>query len=358
MRGYVLADVGKAEWRDDLPDAKLFYNGAVIKPAVVSPCTTDVHMCMTGGWGDILKGKPMGHEICGIVDQVGPGVKDFKPGDRVCVGSHLTEWRSLEAQDGRAGWGPAHSQYWDPDMMGVFAERYSVYDADMTLGRIPDNVSWEQAIMVCDMMTTAWTGIIRLGLEEYSSFGTTVVAYGCGPVGLMAIAGAALRGAARIIAIGHRPKTFELAKKFGATDLVDYHDGDVVEQVLKLTDGQLVDGVIISAPQSSSIADGLRMVKKGGVVGTVSGFFQDEAAVIPASAWASGITDTRIQPNLVMGGRLFIERLLNMISYGRIDPSPMADPILHGFDKIEEGFKLMASRDQNVVKPVIICDDL
>lgn len=66
------------------------------------------------------------------------------------------------------------------------------------------------------------------------------------PVGLMAVAGAALRGAGRILAVGTRPNCVALAKEYGATDIISYKDGSIDEQVMKLTDGKGVDKVIVA----------------------------------------------------------------------------------------------------------------
>jgi threonine dehydrogenase-like Zn-dependent dehydrogenase len=81
----------------------------------------------------------------------------------------------------------------------------------MTL--IPDGVTDEQALMVPDMVATGFTGVERMEIE----FGDRVAVIGVGPVGLMGVAGAALRGAGEIVAVGSRPKTLELAHIYGAT---------------------------------------------------------------------------------------------------------------------------------------------
>ena len=135
--------------------------GAFIRPLIWSPCTSDAHLCATGCASlPYLLGKAVGHEMCGEITQVGTEVKGFHVGDRVVVCSVMPVWRSLEAQDGMA------KQHQDnmyagvdfPDRGGSFVEEYYIRDADMNLALIPEGVTLEQAVMVPDMMCTAFEG--------------------------------------------------------------------------------------------------------------------------------------------------------------------------------------------------------
>ena len=124
----------------------------------------------------------------------------------------------------------------------MFAEYFSVLDADTTLAKIPDGVSLEQALMSVDMMTTGFTGAESANIKV----GDCVCVIGIGPVGLMAVAAARHLGAARIIAVGSRPRCVDLAKRYGASDVISYKDGNIVELVLDMTDGVGPDSVIIA----------------------------------------------------------------------------------------------------------------
>lgn len=130
----------------------------------------------------------------------------------------------------------------------------------MNLAVVPNGVSIKAAGLVGDMVTTGFSGVEGANIQ----FGDTVVVIGIGPVGLMSVAGAAIRGAGRLIAVGHRELTKELAKKYGATDVVDYKDGDIVAQIMELTNNEKVDRVIIAGGTESTINDAYRMVKCGG----------------------------------------------------------------------------------------------
>lgn len=96
---------------------------------------------------------------------------------------------------------------------GVFAEYYHVNNADANLFLMPDDVSIEDALMTTDMMSTGFHAVENAEIK----YGDNVVVFGIGPVGLMAVAGAALLGCGKLYAIGTRPNCAALAREYGAT---------------------------------------------------------------------------------------------------------------------------------------------
>lgn len=112
----------------------------------------------------------------------------------------------------------------------------------MNLAKIPNGVSLEDALMCVDVVTTGFTGVEAAEVE----FGDSVCVFGVGAIGLAAIMGARQRGAGRIVAVGSRKIGVEMAKKLGATDIVNYHNEDVVETVLNMTNQEGVDSVIVA----------------------------------------------------------------------------------------------------------------
>lgn len=211
MRGVVITGKGSLAVSEDcpLPEAPCA-TGAFIKPLIWSPCTSDVHLCETGCESlPYLLGKAIGHEMCGEIVKVGDDVHDFKVGDKVIVDAVMPVWRSLEAQDGNA------KQHQDnmyagvdfPDRGGSFVETYYIRDADMNLAHIPEGVTLDQAIMIPDMMCTAFTGVDGANI----GFGESVAVIGVGPVGLMAVRAAVLSGAGKVFVVGSRPICFDVA---------------------------------------------------------------------------------------------------------------------------------------------------
>ena len=178
---------------------------------------------------------------------------------------------------------------------------------------------------------------------------------GIGPVGLMSVAGAAIRGAGRLIAVGHRELTKELAKKYGATDVVDYKDGDIVAQIMELTNNEKVDRVIIAGGTESTINDAYRMVKCGGNISNVAGYdFSKEFHLTVADAGCL-VNHVTLTGRLCAGGRYRLENLMALIKNGRLDPTLLITHELHGFDKIEDGFRMMDERKTpDTIKPIVI----
>ena len=104
MRGVVITGQNTLAVSDRCPlPEKLCPTGALIRPLIWSPCTSDAHLCATGCASlPYLLGKAVGHEMCGEIVKIGTEVHDFQVGDKVIVCSVMPVWRSLEAQDGRA----------------------------------------------------------------------------------------------------------------------------------------------------------------------------------------------------------------------------------------------------------------
>lgn len=95
----------------------------------------------------------------------------------------------------------------------------------MNAAMLPEGMPLEKAVMACDMMTTGFHGVELADVQ----FGDSVCVIGIGPVGLMATAGAALRGAGRLMVVGTRPNCVKIAKEYGATDVISYRDGDICQ---------------------------------------------------------------------------------------------------------------------------------
>ncbi|MDR1426838.1 MAG: alcohol dehydrogenase catalytic domain-containing protein [Bifidobacteriaceae bacterium] len=352
MKGYVLEGVGEAKWSDDIPDPVPEAGEIVIRPVIVAPCTSDVHILETMAY-PTLKGKPLGHEVAGVVQAVGEGVHGFQEGDRVAVPSLPVNWGNPMIEEGYDKYdslSPYSSA--DPRLGGCFSDYYLVQQGDMNLARVPDDVTWEQAVACTDMATTAFEGVNHLNLK----YGQTVVVYGIGAVGLLAIPAAILKGAGRVIGIGSRQVCFDAATGYGASDLVNYRNGDVVEQVLELNDGP-VDAVIVCGGSNiSAIADAVAMVRPGGYVSNVAVFMADREFVLPNSAWSYGVGDKTVCGVSTRGGRAFLERLMGLAQYGRFAPEGIVTHTFHGMDKIPDALAMMGGNDRSAIKPVVYLD--
>ena len=357
MRGFAMLGPNKTGFIEK-PDPKVGPRDALIKPLAVAPCTSDIHTVFEDAIGP-REDMILGHEACGEIVEVGSEVQDFKVGDRVLVPAITPDWSKVESQAGYAVHSGGMLAGWKFSNIkdGVFATRFHVNDADGNLALLPKEIDPAVATMLSDMIPTGLHASELAGVE----FGDTVAVIGIGPVGLMAVRGAVLHGAGRLIAVGSndRPITFEVAKKYGATDLVDYHAGDLADQILKLTDGKGVDKVLIAGGDAAHTFDqAMRILKPGGAIGNVNYLNGHDDVVFNAANWGVGMSHKTLHGGLMPGGRLRMEKLASLVVNGRIDPSLMITQRFEGFEHIADAVELMHEKPADVIKPVVICNDI
>lgn len=349
MKGFAMLEIGKTGWIEkDMP--KCGPLDAIVRPIAVSPCTSDVHTVWEGAIGN-RHDMILGHEAVGEVAEVGSLVKDFRVGDRVILPAITPDWSSLEAQAGfsmhsggmLAGW--KFSNFKD----GVFSEFFHVNDADGNLALLPKGLSPEEAVMLSDMVPTGFHGAELAEVE----FGDSVCVIGIGPVGLMSVAAAALRGASHLYAVGSRPNCVQAAKAYGATDIINYKEGDIVEQIIELTHGAGVDRVIVAGGDVDTFDQAIRMLKPGGVIGNVNYLGSGDYVKIPRIEWGCGMGHKTIRGGLMPGGRLRMEKLASLMETGRLDTSKLLTHRFQGFEHMEEALMLMKDKPSDLIKPVV-----
>ena len=350
MRGYAFIKPGKIEYVEK-PIPTCGDTDAIVKPTVIAACSSDVHSV---NMGICPPNTILGHEGIGVVTEVGSKVTDFKPGDKVIIPAVTPDWKTREVQYGMSQHsggmlkGINLSSYAD----GLFAEYTLIRHADMNLAKIPEGMDLKSACLIGDMVTTGFHGAELADI----AFGDTVVVIGIGPVGLMSVAGAKLKGAGRILAVGTRPKCVEVAKEYGATDIISYKKGDIVEQVMALTNGIGADCVIIAGGGTEVLNQAVMMTRPGGNISNVNMYESLENLPISCPGWGFGMAHKTIKGGLCPGGRVRMEALSNMVMAGRVDPSRMVTHEFRGIDGIAEAYKLMEAKPAELIKPIIWLD--
>ena len=352
MKGFAMLKIGEVGWIEkERPVCGPM--DAICRPLAIAICTSDVHTVWEGAVGD-RHNMILGHEGCAEVVEVGSEVKDFKPGDRVLVPAITPDWNSLEAQAGYsmhsngmlAGW--KFSNFKD----GLDSEFFHVNDADGNLALMPEGMNLIEACMLSDMVPTGFHGVELADVQ----FGDEVLVIGIGPVGLMAVAGAALRGASRIIAVGTRPNCVEVATKYGATEFISYKDGPIADQVLAKTNGKGVDKVIIAGGTVDTFDEAVKSVKAGGKIGNVNYLGSGDVISIPRVEWGVGMGHKQILGGLMPGGRLRMEKLGALVAAGKVDVNLLATHVYEGWDYIPEALQIMKDKPADLIKPVVILD--
>ena len=268
MKAVVFHGIGDIRL-DEVPEPKIKEPmDAIVRLTKSAICGTDLHM-IRGTFTGMKPGTILGHEGIGIVEEVGSNVRNLKKGDRIVIPStiacgYCSYCRSgYQAQCDNAnpnGKTAGTSFFGGPESTGPFnglqAEYARIPYANAGLVKLPQEVTDDQAIMISDIFPTGYFGADIAEIEP----GDTVAVFGCGPVGLFAIASAKLLGAGRIIAIDTISSRLEMAREQGA-EIIDYNAEDPVEMIRELTGGIGVDraidavGVDANAPENGPAAE-------------------------------------------------------------------------------------------------------
>lgn len=347
MRAFVMTSLDRVGFADK-PIPEPGPNDAIIKTTRALICTSDAHT-VHGAIGP-RENLTLGHEAVGVVYAVGSEVRLFKPGDRVVVGAITPDWGDIASQAGHSsqsgqplgGWKFSNSKD------GVFAEYFHVNEADANMARIPDTVPDEVAVYCCDMLSTGFAG----AENAHIPIGGTVAVFAQGPVGLMATAGARLRGAGTVIAVDSIPARQEMARFYGADIIVDNSKVDAVETILSLTGGIGVDSAIEALGADITFQNAIAATKAGGTISNIGYHGAGEFVHIPRTAWGVGMAEKTITTALCPGGRLRMERLLRLLEMKRIDPTRLTTHTF-SFNQLDIAFDIMDKKKDGVIKPLI-----
>ena len=164
-------------------------------------------------------------------------------------------------------------------------------------------------------------------------------------------------GAGRLFAAGTRSISVEVAKKYGATDIINYKEGPIDEQVRELTDGEGVDSVIIAGGNlENTWKEAIASTKAGGTVSNVNYLSGADNVLIPRVEWGYGMAGINITNGLCPGGAVRMERLADLALMGRHDPELLVTHKFEGLDKIEDALYLMKEKPKDLIKPVVMLD--
>jgi threonine dehydrogenase-like Zn-dependent dehydrogenase len=276
------------------------------------------------GVDEVAEPTPMGHEYCGVVEEVGQTVTTIEPGQFV-VGSFFASDNTCPHC--QAGYQSSCEQR--ELVSGAQAEMLRVPLADGTLVATPDLPSDElipSLLTLSDVMGTGWFAAEAAGVKP----GMTVAVVGDGAVGLLAVLSARQIGAERIIAMSRHAPRQKLAREFGATDIVTERGDDGVARIEDLTDGIGADAVLECVGTEESMLQAIRATRPGGSVGYVG---------VPHAVALNGeelfYTHVRLH-----GGpapvRRFLPGLIDLVWDGRINPGKVFDLTLP-LDQVAEG---------------------
>ncbi|MFA6041442.1 MAG: zinc-dependent alcohol dehydrogenase family protein [Methylophilus sp.] len=287
MKALVYKSVGEKALEDrPKPELKL-PTDAIVKITKTTICGTDLHI-LKGDVPTCQPGRILGHEGVGIVEQVGLAVTKFKVGDHVLIscitacGTCTYCRKAMYSHCTTGGWILGNK------IDGTQAEFVRIPYADSSLYAIPKDADEEALVMLSDILPTGLEcGVINGKVQP----GCTVAIVGSGPIGLAALLTAQLYSPAKIIMIDLDDNRLAVAKRFGATDVINSTDGKVIENIMKITNQLGADTAIeaVGIPATFELCE--RIVAAGGVIANI-GVHGVKVDLHLESLWDRNITIT------------------------------------------------------------------
>lgn len=329
MRGTVLYAPRDVRF-EDRPEPKILnQTDAIIRLSVTCVCGSDLWPYR--GIQPIAEPSAMGHEYCGIVEEVGSAVKTVKKGQFV-VGSFCISDNTCP--NCRAGYqsGCQHLEF----MTGAQAPYARVPLADGTLvptREVPSKDFLPSLLAVSDVLGTGWFAAYAANVKP----GSTVVVVGDGAVGLLGVLAAKQMGAERIIAMSRHEPRQKLAKEFGATDIVSERGEEGIARIKDMTKGVGADSTLECVGSLESMMQAIQSTRPGGAVGFV-GVPHD--ALLDLNPVFFTLVRLHGGPAPV---RRWLPELIDLVLDGQINPGTVFDLTLP-LDRVAEAYRAMDER--------------
>ncbi|WP_409294309.1 L-threonine 3-dehydrogenase [Peribacillus sp. SCS-26] len=312
----------------DIPSIK--EDEVLIKVKATSICGTDVHIYTWDEWSQSRVNPPyvFGHEFSGEVVEIGSKVNSVEVGDFVSAETHIVCGRCPQCLTGQYHI-CKNTQIIGVDTQGCFAEYVALPAGN--LWKNPKDMPFDVASVQEPMGNAVHTVLAG------ETAGKTVAIIGCGPIGIMAAGVAKAAGASQVIALDLNDYRLELAKKMGATTIINSGKENPLEVIDRLTGGNGVDVVCEMSGHPIAMDQGFKMVTNGGRVSILSLPVRPVELDVTNDIVFKGITVQGIT------GRLMFktwQQVSSLLASGQVDVKPM---ITHHFplEDFEKGFELM-----------------
>jgi alcohol dehydrogenase len=322
MKALVYSGPGEKSLQERPKPAVATSGDAIIRMSQTTICGTDLHI-LKGDVPTCAPGRILGHEGVGVVDQIGSGVKAFRPGDHVLVSCISACAKCEYCRKGMYSHCTSGGWILGNSIDGTQAEYVRIPHADTSLYVIPKGADEEALVMLSDILPTGFEcGVLNGKIKP----GDVVAIVGSGPIGLASLLTAQFYTPSQIIVIDLDDNRLEVATRFGATSIVNGRDGKAAEKVMAMTGGRGVDCAIeaVGVPASFELCE--EIVAPGGTIANI-GVHGAKVDLHLERLWSQNITITTRLVDTVT-----TPMLLRTVQSGKIDPQKL---ITHRF-KLEQ----------------------
>jgi len=316
---------------------------ALVRVRAVGLCGSDLQYYAQGRIGELkfASGHILGHEVAGIVEQLGPGAEGPVPGTPVAVDPAIACGRCRFCLEGNPNFCKNLRFFGSPPVSGALQE-YIVHPAQLLLP-LPSEIPMSVGAVVEALGVAIHA--VDLG---HLSLGASVAVFGCGPIGLMVVRLARLVGASLVWATEPLPHRRKIAVQFGAAAALDPGSEDVVRGIKERTGGEGVDVAFEIAGSSSATVQAVQALRPGGTLVLVGYWKADEVTLPGITAMRKGLTIrfTRRMKNT-------FPRAIELVRRGQVDLSAL---VTHEFPlrQVTEAFARAEKRAPDVIKAVVL----
>lgn len=319
---------------------------AIVKILKTTICGTDLHI-LKGDVPEVTDGRILGHEGVGVIEETGNNVTNFKKGDHVLISCITSCGKCEYCRKGmyshceNGGWVLGHL------IDGTQAEYVRIPYADTSLYHIPSGANEEALVMLSDILPTGYECGVMNGRVQP---GSTVAIVGSGPIGLASLLTAQFYSPGAIIMIDLDDNRLEVAKKFGATHIINSSKEDTVERIMAITGNRGVDTAIEAVGIPATFELCTSIIGPGGCVANV-GVHGKPATLHLESLWAKNITiSTRLVDTVTT------PLLLKTVVSDKLDPLKL---ITHRFrlTDIMQAYETFGQAEKEKSLKVILSND-
>ena len=373
---------------EEVPDPQILNpRDAIIRITSTAICGSVLHL-YNGYIPSMMRGDILGHEFMGEVVEVGAGVGNLKVGDRVvnpfpiacghCFFCESTQFSLCENSNPNAWmaeklWGHSPAGLFGySHMLGGYAGGQAEYAripfADVGPIKVPEQLSDDQVLFLSDIFPTGYMAAENCAIRP----GDTVAVWGCGPVGLFAIASAFLLGAERVFAIDRFPERLRKARENCKAETLNYEDVDVLEALRELTGGRGPDACIdavgleahghgffasydkvkqslrMQTDRPTALREAILACRNGGTL-SIPGVYGGFLDKVPFGAIVNKALTVKTGQTHV---QRYLRPLLGLIEQGRIDPSFVISHHL-SLEDAPRGFAMFRDKQDECTKIVL-----